>query len=139
MMPTNSRIAEFYSNQIALLAYRYASHYGGHTPMLMVAQVFVNRNKRGWGNWPSIIQNQSNFAATLQPPTSGYPDPWDRNFLRVLSEMDGIMNDSTRDITNGALYFADLGDVNEWFIENIARSPNHQRVADTCGTLVFWN
>lgn len=139
-MHMNTRIDDFYAGQVALLAYRYAQHYGGHVPMLMVAQVFVTRYKKGWGSWPTILQNHAKSAACVEPPTPGFPDPWNRNFLRVLADIDGIMNDTGKDPTNSALYFGDTNDItNPWFSSNICQSPLHQRVADTGGTLTFWS
>jgi hypothetical protein len=135
----NARFESVVKAELSLYAWRVGKVYGGHQAMLAVAHCIANRHKRGWGPWLAIIESIPKHSATLESP-SGMPSAWDRDFLRLLSEIDPIVDQTARDTTNGALFFGDLNNItNPWFLENIARSPEHQRVGDCAGTLVFWN
>jgi hypothetical protein len=134
----SSRYADLIKGQLALTAWRHGRTYGGHAASLLIAQVIATRVKKGFGNWFDVIQNIPKFSATLDQPT-GFPNAWDRDFLRVLSEIDGVFDGTAKDNTNAALFWADLNNItSEWFLENVARSPNHTRVADM-NSLTFWS
>ena len=104
----------------------------------MVANCLRNRFSRGWGSWLSVIENIPKHSGTVEQPT-GMPDHFDRNFLKVLAEIDAIYENSSKDTSNGALYWTDTTKVDrDWFIENIARNPDHHMVANL-NSLVFWD
>lgn len=131
------RTDDFVKAQIALTAWRYASHYGSHTPQVLVAQVIANRFRRGWGQWLELVERMPKYQSA-PPAKTGYPDLWDKSFLRVLNEMDTIYDGTSKDTVNGAVYFGDTTDIqNEWFLEKICRSGEYNRVHEM-GTLVFW-
>jgi len=133
------RFEDFAKSIIALTAWSYASHYGSQVPQLMVAQVIANRARRGWGSILDVVDRMPRYEAA-PPTTEGLPDSWDKAFLRVLAEIDPIYDGTSKDTTNGGLYFGDLNDIqNPSFLEKIARNPEHHRVADCAGTLVFWD
>ena len=73
------------------------------------------------------------------PINKGFPESWNKSFLKVLAELDPIYEGQGRDTTNGALYFGDMNDVqNPWFLENIARNPEHHMVCNQ-NSLTFWD
>lgn len=133
-----ARFQELEKNVLALTAWRYASHYGSHTPQLMVAQVIANRYRKGWGSLLAIIDRMPKYDAA-PPTTKGFPEAWDKSFLRSLSEIDPIYEGTARDSVNGALYFGDTTNVqNEFFLNQIARNPEHHMVCNLA-SLTFWD
>lgn len=134
-----SRFENVIRAELALVAWRWGRSYGGSQAMSMVAQCLANRHRKGWGTFLQIIERIPKFAATLEMPI-GFPDTWDRAFLKLLTEIDSITDGTSKDTTNGSLYFGDLNNItNDWFLTEICRSGNHHRVADCAGTLVFWD
>lgn len=132
------RFDDVVKSELALTAWRHGQTYGGHSAGLMVAHCLRNRQQKGWNNWLGVIESIPKFSATLDQP-AGMPTQWDRNFLKILSAIDGIFDNTTKDIVNGGLYWADLRKIESgWFLEKIARSTDHHRVADM-NTLVFWD
>src|ERR1700675_1320838 len=126
----NSRFTDLIKSQLALTAWRFGREYGGHAASLLIAQVIATRVKRGWGVWLDVIASIPKYSATLEQPT-GFPTAWDRDFLRVLSEIDRVFDGTAKDATNEALFWCDLNKVDsEWFLERICRSPEHSRCAD---------
>ena len=124
--------------ELALTAWRWGRAYS--TPgMIMIAQCIANRHRAGQGTFFQVIERIPKYAATLEEPPRDWPTAWDKEFVRLLPEIDGIVDGTAKDTTNGALYWCDMNDVtNPWFLEQIARSTNHNRVADVAGTLVFF-
>lgn len=135
----NPRYENFMKAQLVLAAWRYTKDCGGsHLAPIMVMHCLRNRFVAGWGTWLDIIDRMPKFSATSEVPT-GFPDQWDRHFVKVLSEVDGVVDSTSKDLVNKGKYFGDLNKVdNPWFLENIARNPEHERVANM-GTLVFWS
>jgi hypothetical protein len=123
---------------LSLTAWRYGKAYS--TPgMVMIAQCIANRHRAGQGTFFQVIERIPKYAATLEIPAEEYPSAWDRDFLRLLPEIDAVVDGTGKDTTNGALYWADINNVtNEWFLTHIARNPERNRCADCAGTLVFW-
>jgi hypothetical protein len=135
----SQRFEQLVKSELALTAWRFGRPYGGAVASMMIAHTLGNRFRKGWGVWLDVIQNIPNHAAVLEMPI-GFPNTWDKDFLKVLSEIDGVVDGTARDLSNGALYFADTRYItNESFLERIARNPLHQRVADCAGTLCFWS
>jgi hypothetical protein len=134
----NPRFESVIKAELALMAWRHGKVYGGHQGMTNIAHCIANRHKKGWGPWLSILQSVPKYAATLDSLTD-MPESWDRNFLQLLSAIDGIVDGTARDTVNGGLFWCDLNNItSEWFLEQIARSPNYMRVADM-GSLVFFS
>lgn len=134
----NNRFEQVIKAELALAAWRWGHQPGGHLGMVAIAHCLANRFRKGWNTWLGVVDGIPKYAATIDIPR-GVPDAWDRNFLKLLVEIDGIVDGTAKDITNGGLYFADTTNVtNDWFLENVARSPNHSRVADM-NSLTFWN
>ena len=133
----NARLESLVKAELALLSWRHGKDYGGHAGSVAIDHVIGNRFRKGFGPWLECIANVPKHSATLDAPT-GWPNAWDRNFLRILTEMDGVVENTSKDPTNNGLFWADLNNItNEWFLEKIARSPEYVRCADM-NTLVFW-
>jgi hypothetical protein len=131
----NARFESFVKSELALVAWRFGKDYGSHVSSMLIAQVLANRQKAGWGTWLDVIQNIPKYAATLDQPT-GFPTAWNRDFLRILTEIDSVVDGTAKDGTNGGLFWADLNNVtNEWFLEEICRKKT--RCGDM-GSLVFF-
>ena len=140
----------------------------GSNGMRAVAFVWRNRALAGWygGDWAQLLSHANDYAATINPePFLEVPDPRGFAFQQVLQDIDGIFNGTTADgltIKAGggfaamdvggaqvvvkmpggipvAMYYARLNEINNpWFLEKIARDPEHKRVAQI-GTLVFFS
>lgn len=135
----SNRFESVVKSILALTAWRYGRNYS--TPgMIMIAQCLANRHRAGQGTFFQIIERIPKYAAALEQPPQDYPSAWDREFLRLLPEIDSIVDGTGKDTVNGALYWCDLNNVtSDWFKENICANPDaHPRVADCAGTLTFW-
>ena len=134
----SNRYESVIKSVLALTAWRYGKDYS--TPgMVMIAQTIANRHRAGQGTFFQVIERIPKYAATITQPPMEYPAAWDREFLRLLPEIDGIVDGTAKDTTNGALYWGELNKVdNDWFLSFVARHPDRTRCADCAGTLVFW-
>lgn len=130
--------AELYTKmQIVETAWRYASHFGGAENMLGVMHVIKNRQKAGWGTYLHILDTMDKWEAS-PPPTKTHPDLWNRNFLRLLNEVDSVMDDTRRDPTGSALYFGDTTNItSDWFLQHVARNTEKVRCGD-CASWTYW-
>lgn len=116
--------------------------------MLGVLFVVRNRAKAGWGqgDWAKIISQHNQFSSMSvagDSQTVLYPDVRDPSFLQVLQIVDTVYDGSRDDVlTNGALYYADLGSPayhkGGWFDRFIAGDQEtHPRVAQIGTTTYF--
>ena len=135
----SNRFENLIKAELSLTAWRYGKAWS--TPgMVMIAQTLANRHRAGQGTFFQVIERIPKYSSTIEQPLMDWPTPWDRDLLRLLPEIDGIVDGTAKDTTNGALYWADLNNVtNEWFLQQICKRPEeHARVADCQGTLVFF-
>lgn len=129
---TNSEL--YVKMQIVEAGWKYASHFGGAEHCLGVMHVIKNRQKSGWGSYLHILDTMGKWEGS-PAPTPTHPDLWNRNFLRLLNEVDSIMDDTRRDPTGGGLYFADTTKItSDWFLQHVARNPEKVR----CGDINSW-
>jgi hypothetical protein len=134
----STRFQSVITAELALTAWRYGKDYGSHQAMVLIAHTIANRYRRGWGPFLQIIQSIPRYSSTLEQPM-GYPDSWDRSFLKLLTDIDAIVEGTAKDPTNGSLFWADLAKIdNPWFLTNICRNPEHARVADM-NSLTFFS
>ena len=127
----------YIKSQLVECAWRFGAHYGGTPAMLAILHVLKNRQKSGWGTYLHILDTVDKWQSA-PPKTTAHPDSWNRNFLSLLNEIDGICDDTRKDPTNGALYWGDTTDIqSEWFLTKIARNPEKTRCADM-SSLTFW-
>ena len=133
------RQGDFVNAQLVLAGWRHGNVYGSELASKMIMHCINNRCRVGWGNMLDIIQRIPNFSATLKQPEQTYPSIWEPAFVRLLHAVEGIVSGSDIDLSCGALYWADLREIdNPWFIENIMNRPDiHGRLADM-NTLVFF-
>lgn len=102
--------------------------------MLAAGLVVRNRVIAGWegGDWLRLIAAHDRYAAT--EPKPGKPNLGDVNnplFRRVLGTADSVYSGLEKDITQGALYYANLNNITrDWFRDSIVRNPDaHPRIA----------
>lgn len=133
------RQEDFLKSHLVTTAWRFAKEYGGHLPAHMIMCCLANRVRLGWGTWAEILDRIPNFAAENDMPPVSYPDIWEPAFIKLLHAVDGVYDGSTKDLSNGALYWADLRRVERtWFKDKIMSQPDqHPRVAD-CNSLTFF-
>jgi len=133
------RAEDFIKSEIALASWRYGSHYGAEKASILIAQTLANRNRK-WGTpWLELLTKAPQFDAA-PPTTTGYPNIWDRSFLKLLLEMDGLFDGTRKDDTNGALYFGDTTNIqSKWFLMKIARNHDEHQIVAAMNSLTFWN
>jgi len=131
-----TRSENFVKDMMVMCAWRYASHLGVEH-MLGVLHVIKNRQKAGQGTYLHIIDTMDKWHAA-PPTTKTSPDVWDRNLLRLLNEVDRIVDDTRPDPTNGATYFGETTNItSSWFLENVARSTDRVRCGDI-NQFTYW-
>lgn len=103
------------------LGWRFGQSYaGGHIAGQMIMHVLANRVRLGWGSWLNVLDGMPKFMAESQLPPLVHPSVWEPAFVKLLHAVDGIYDNSTPDLSKGALYWADLGKVERpWFKERI--------------------
>jgi hypothetical protein len=121
---------DYVKTHLVTVGYNFGKEYGGHLAACMVMNTIANRVRLGWGSWLEVIDNIPKYAAVDEIPT-GLPSIWDANFIRLLTEVEGIYEGSMKDYSSGALYWCDNRRVTrEWFLEKIIRSGDHPVVAN---------
>lgn len=132
-----NRSEEYIKAQLVECAWKFGSHYGGAEACLLILHTLKNRQKAGFGSYLQILDSVDKFQAA-PPKTTSHPSIWDRNFLRLLNEIDSICDDTRKDASNGALYWGDLTDVqSQWFLEKVCRNPERQRCAEMSSLAFF--
>ena len=140
-------VADFEMALASLLAWR-EERSNGPNGMLAVLFVLRNRVKAGWNgaSWTRNIDGHNQFSSmsvTGDSQTVAYPDVRDPQFLQVLQVVDSVYDGTRLDnLTNGALYYADLASKGYthggWFERNIVLQPEvHPRMA-TVGTTTYF-
>ena len=132
-----SRSDEYIKSHMIFVAWKYGQHFGGTPAMINILHVLKNRQKAGFGNYLHVLDTVDKWQAA-PPKTTGHPDIWDRRFLSLWTEIDGICDDTRKDSSNGGLYWGELNDIqSEWFLTHICQNPEKQRCADM-GSLTFF-
>jgi hypothetical protein len=140
-------VADYEKALASLLAWR-EERSNGTNGMLGVLFVVRNRSKAMWssGDWSKIIEGHNQFSSISvlgDSQTVTFPDVRDPSFLAILQAVDSVYDDERVDVlTNGALYYADLGSkgytVGGWFDRNIVQDPaTHPRIAQIGTTTYF--
>ncbi len=130
-----TRGEDFVKSMLVSAAWRYGAHFGGYEACLCIMHVIKNREKAGQGTFLHILDNMHKYEAA-PPKTTTHPDIWEKRFLKLLTEVDGVYDGTRKDPTNGGLYFGELNDIqSEWFLEKVART--RERCGDM-GTLTFF-
>jgi hypothetical protein len=132
-----SRAEEYVKSHLIHTAWKYGQHYGGTPAMMAILHVLKARQRAGWGTYLHILDTVDKWHAA-PPKTTTHADIWDRRFLSLWNEIDGICDDTRRDPVNGALYWGDTTDIqSDWFMEHVCLNPEKIRCADM-GSLTFW-
>lgn len=111
----------FIQAQLVSMAWRFANAYGGG-PIIpqMIMSVFGNRFRAGQGSWLEVLERVPKYMAESELPELKYPSIWEPAFVKTLHSVDGVFEGSAQDLSKGALYFADLNNVQRpWFKEHI--------------------
>lgn len=127
---------DYQKAQLVTVGWQYGQEYGGHLAACMIMSTVANRMRLGWGSWLEVIERIPNFAAEVIE-FKGFPSIWEPAFVRLLHEVEGIYDGSAKDLSQGALYWADLRRIERpWFKEKVLDPVNesgeklHPRVAD---------
>jgi hypothetical protein len=123
---------DFIKGQLVLYGWRAGKEYGGHLASEAIMHVIANRVRVGWGGWLDVLADVPNKSATIEQP-EGTPQVWGQEFSRLLHSVESIFDGSAKDLSNGAVYFADLAKpvTNPWFSERILGDlTTHRKVAD---------
>lgn len=132
-----SRSEEYIKAQMIEVAWKFGQSYGGTPAMINILHVLKNRQKAGFGTYLFILDTLDKWQAA-PPTTTTHPDMWDRRFLALWNEIDGICDDTRKDSSNQALYWGDTTDIqSDWFLKMVCRNPERYRCADM-GSLTFW-
>lgn len=111
--------------------------YGGHLAACAIMSCMMNRVRSGWGSIAEVIEKAGKYAAVNELP-KGFPSIWDANFVRLLTEVDGVYDGHTKDLSCGGLYFCDSRRVEkDWFRDEIIRSGAYE-VCMNMGSLNFY-
>ena len=123
---------DFLKSQLVLFAWRHGKPFGGHLASEAIMNVIANRVKLGWGTWIDVLAEAPLKCAVLEQPAD-IPHVWSPEFTRLLHIVDGVFDSSTKDLSNGALYWFDSSKpvTNEWFKEKIVGElAIHKKCAD---------
>lgn len=123
---------------MVLYAWRQGKDHGGILAAEMIMHVMSNRVKAGWGNWMDVLSSAPSRSATMEQPTD-IPHIWSPEFTRLLHSVEGAFDGSSKDLSNGAMYFCDSNKVdNPWFKEKILGNLSvHRKVADMNSLMFF--
>jgi hypothetical protein len=141
---------EFVKALLALRAYRDAAP-EGLNGMMAVCFVYRNRVEAGWwgGSWIEVLKHHTDVSFLTHNDETDIPDPRNYAFQCLLQEVDGIFNGTREDdistpktsilaVKLKPFYFAKLDQIsNPWFLENIARNPEHKRMSQVGGLTLF--
>ena len=144
------RIDDFVKSQLVLVGWQYGQMYdtGGHMCACLVMSCIANRVRAGYGDWLDVIEKIPLYAAEKTAPT-WHPGRavWERNFIKILQEVDGIFDGTTsvakgKDIYGNVVmgkYWADLRHIEtEFFRERILGDrENHPRLVDMNSFTIF--
>lgn len=142
--------SEFLKSLLALRAFRDAGDQGLNG-MLAVCFVYRNRMQAGWwgGQWKDVLEHHADVSAYIKPDSEAIPDPRMYSFQCLLQEVDGIFNGTSVDSISSPpnsilakplkpLYFARLDLIDrDWFLTNISRNPDHQRMSQVGALTLF--
>lgn len=114
----------------------------GELGMKAVADVIVNRAKK-WGQAiHDVIFRKNEFTSMSLPNDPEFnlqPQADDPQYSFCVSICKPIVEDQMSDVTNGALYYANLAEVTSgWFKENIVDDPTHHPQVAVIGKQTFF-
>lgn len=117
--------------------YANGKEWGGHLASCAIMSCMMNRVRLGWGSVSEVIASAPKYAAEESLPVI-MPSIWDQNFIRILTEVEGIYDGSAKDLSCGGIYFCDLRRIERpWFLDEIIRSGNYAPVANM-NSLTFY-
>jgi hypothetical protein len=131
-------VTDFTKSLLAVLMWR-EDGADGILGMTAVGLVIRNRVQAGWGDWIQVMSAHALDIGKALVPWPG-PDTNNPRFRAVLALADTIFDGVEGDITDGALYYANLSDpeLSQWFRENILAKPDAHRRLGTVGQRTFF-
>ena len=133
------KIEDLQKSKLVEIGWRFGQSYGGgHLAAQHVMSVVANRVRAGWGQWLEVLNDIPKYMAESQMPPLEFPNVWEGNFVKILHVVDGVHDGSAKDLSNGALYWADTSRIeNPWFLEKIVRATkeNGQRQHPTVANM----
>jgi len=121
---------DWHKSHLVTVGYNFGKEYGGHLASLMIMGCLANRVRRGWGSWADVINSIPKYSAEEVKPYI-LPSVWDQNFIRLLTEVDGVFEGSAKDMSCGAVYWCDNRRITrKWFLDEIVRSGHYEIVAN---------
>lgn len=137
---------DYIKAQACTLAWR-EERSNGTNGMLGVLFV-VRRRAQEWhaGDWLRVITDHGQFSSMTiagDSQTILFPDTRDPEFQKIMQYVDAVYDGSMQDtLTNGALYYADLGSSGYqhggWFDRNIIAKPAEHPASAKVGTTTFF-
>lgn len=112
---------DYIKGRLVEMGWRWGKAYsGGHLAGQLVMHTIANRVRCGWGSWLAVIDGIPKFMAEEDMPPLEHPSVWEPAFVKLLHTVDGVYDGSVPDLSQGALYWAELGHVERpWFKELI--------------------
>lgn len=141
---------DFLMAELARIAYM-EGFADGLSGMEAIAFTLKHRQEKGWegGDWARILSNYRTTSYRLAPPSEEVPDPRKYSFQQLLQEINGIFSGTRQDdvtvspnsilkVAPTSLYWARLNEIDsEWFLTEISRNLDHQRIAQVGGLTFF--
>ena len=114
----------------------------GQEGMRAVAHVIRNRVHAGWGDWDDVITKKNQFSSISLAGDSQllvWPDDDDASFRLVFEMCKSVLSGLDDDVTNGALYYANLKNTTSgWFLNNIVGRPLEHPITVKIGRHTFF-
>lgn len=113
----------------------------GEAGMLAVGCVIRNRVNSGWGDWHHVITAKNQFSSMSVPsdPQYGLQPPESPSWSTAQRLAEIIYNGDSEDVTNGALYYANLKTATSgWFFNSIVKNPTIHPPTATIGRHSFF-
>lgn len=129
---------DFLKSQLVLFGWREGKVYGGHLAAVSIMCVIANRVKIGAGSWLDVLSKAPNLAA--QESNTDTPQMYEPTFNRLLHEVESVFDGSGKDLSAGALYYADLAKpiTNDWFKEKILGNKEQHGMVANMNSLSFF-
>lgn len=130
---------DFIKGQLVLYGWRCGHAYGGHLTAEAIMSVIANRVKLGWGGWLEVLA-ETPFRAAVIETNLDVPKVWSPEMSRLLHDVEGIFDSSSKDLSNGALYWFDSSKpvTNAWFKEKILNDLEHHPKVMDLNSLMFF-
>lgn len=122
------RQEDYLKAKLVEIGWRFGQSYtgaGGYVAGQIIMSIVANRVRAGWGSWLQMIDRVPAFMAENVMPAFEHPPIWEPAFTKLLHCVDGVYDNSIKDLSNGAMYWGDLSRIERpWFKEKILDAVN---------------